>query len=170
MKKLMFVLLISLSCTAIFAQDSTYVDTIPPYKKTDKIPYFAILQPDSSWFTKNQLPEKKPVVIIYFSPDCGHCQMTAKELVEGMDKLKDVELVWVSYHTPKQIKDFADSYGLSHFNNVIFGRDPNYFFVPYYKIEFTPFMAVYDKRGKFLQAYKSGTDAETIAQLIKKSR
>lgn len=170
MKKLMFVVIMIASASFVFAQNTNEADTVPPYKKSDKIPYFSILQPDSTWFVKNQLPEKKPVVITYFSPDCGHCQMTAKEWVADMDKVKDVELLWVSYHTPKQIKDFADAYGLNHFNNVIIGRDPNYFFVPYYKIEFTPFMAVYDKRGKFLKAYPGGTNPETIAQLIKESK
>ncbi len=170
MKKLMFVCMMMVCVSFVFAQNNSEADTIPPYKKTDKLPYFSILQSDSTWFVKNQLPEKKPVVIVYFSPDCGHCQMTAKEWVADMDKVKDVELVWVSYHTPKQIKDFADTYGLSHFNNVIMGRDPNYFFVPYYKIEFTPFMAVYDKKGKFLKAYSGGTNPETIAQLINESK
>ncbi len=158
-----------MSFTALLAQDNNEFDTVPAYKKTHKIPYFAILQPDSSWFTKNQLPEKKPTVIIYFSPDCGHCQMTAKEWVTDMDKLKNVELVWVSYHTPQQIKDFADTYGLSHFSNIIFGRDVNYFFVPFYKIPSTPFMAVYDKKGRFLKVYEGGTNPQTIAELIKKS-
>ena len=170
MQKLLFILLMVIGSVSLFAQDGADADTIPAYKKTNKIPYFSILEPDSTWFTRNQLPEDKPVVIVYFSPDCGHCQMTAKEFVNSMDKLKNVEMIWVSYHTPQQIKDFADTYGLSHFKNVVFGRDPNYFFVPFYKIAFTPFMAVYDKKGKFLQDFKAGTDPQTIAQLLKNAR
>ncbi len=168
MKKFVFMAMMLLGTVSLFAQDGADADTIPAYKKTNKLPYFNILQPDSTWFTSNELPDNKPVVIIYFSPDCGHCQMTAKEFVTDMDKLKNVELIWISYHTPQQIKDFADNYGLSHFNNVVFGRDPNYFFVPFYKIPSTPFMAVYDKKGKFLEAYVGGTNAETIAKLLKR--
>lgn len=171
MQKLVFLVLMLVGSLSLFAQDGfNAADTIPPYKKTNKLPYFSILQPDSTWFTAKQLPENKPVVIIYFSPECGHCQMTAKEFVSDMDKLKNVELLWITYHNPQQIKEFADSYGLSHFDNVVLGRDPNYFFVPFYKIEFTPFMAVYDKKGKFLQAYKAGTDANTIARLLNSTR
>ncbi len=170
MKKAIVIALMLVGCVSVFAQDGYDADTIPAYKKTNKIPYFSILQPDSTWLTTQQLPAKKPVVIIYFSPDCGHCQMTAKEFVTDIDKLKNVELVWVSYHTPQEIKDFADNYGLSHFNNVIMARDVNYFFVPFYKIPSTPFMAVYDRNGKFLESYTGGTDAETIALLLKKSK
>ena len=96
--------------------------------------------------------------------------MTAKEWVNDMDKLKDDEIIWTSYHTPQQIKDFADTYGLSRFNNVIFARDVNYVFAPFYKIPSTPFMAVYDKKGNFLKAYEGGTTPDVIAQLIKTSK
>ena len=169
MKKLIFLAMMITITATLFAQDGYDADTVAAYKKTDKLPYFSILQPDSTWFTLKQLPEGKPVVIVYFSPECGHCMLTAKEFVNNMSKLKDVEIVWTSYHTTQQIKEFADGYGLSHFNNVILGRDVNYFFVPFYKIPSTPFMAVYNKKGNFLKAYEGGTTAETIAGLLKKS-
>ena len=166
MKKL-FATLMVLFAVAAHAQSANDNDTIPPYKKMTKIPEFAILQSDSTWFTNKQLPANKPTVIIYFSPDCGHCQMTAEEFVKGMDKLKNTELVWVSYHTPEEIKTFAENYKLNQFSNVVLGRDPNYKIPVFYKIQFTPFMAVYDKKGNFLNAYPQGTSPETIAQLIK---
>ncbi len=170
MKTMVLWLVMMISASTLLAQDGYDADTVPAYKKTTKLPYFSVLQSDSTWLTTQQLPHNKPVVIVYFSPDCGHCQMTAKEWVSDMDKLKDVELLWVSYHTPQQIKDFADTYGLSHYNNIIYGRDVNYFFVPFYKIPSTPFVAVYDKKGKFLKAYEGGTTPETIASLIKSSK
>lgn len=151
---------------SVFAQTDN--DTVPPYKKTTHIPEFAILQSDSTWFTNKQLPAHKPLVIIYFSPDCGHCQLTAQEYVKDMDLLKKAELVWVSYHDPKQIKEFADKYELSHFSNVVLGRDPNYKIPVFYRIQSTPFIAVYDKNGKFLKAFDGGTSPATVAKLIKK--
>ena len=84
-----------------------------------------------------------------------------------MDKLKNVELVWVSFHTPEQIGAFADSYKLSQYKNVVLGRDPNYYIPTFYKVQFTPFMAVYDKHGKFVNSYAQGTDVRTIAKVLK---
>jgi thiol-disulfide isomerase/thioredoxin len=163
----LFAILMILFVGAAHAQSANDNDTIPPYKKTNKIPEFAILKPDSTWFTNKQLPENKPTVIIYFSPDCGHCQMTAQEFVKDMDKLKNTELVWVSYHTPAEIKTFAETYKLNQFSNVVLGRDPNYKIPVFFKIQFTPFMAVYDKKGNFLNAYPQGTSPNVIAKLIK---
>ena len=168
MKKL-FIIILVLLVGAAHAQSADN-DTIPPYKKTTKIPEFAILKSDSTWFTNKQLPDNKPLVIIYFSPDCGHCQMTAQEFVKDMDKLKNVELVWVSYHSPQQIEEFAEAYKLKQFSNVVLGRDPNYKIPVFYKIQFTPFMAVYDKKGNFLNAYPQGTSPDAIAKLIKNGK
>ncbi len=148
-------------------QEQADNDTMPPYKKTTRIPQFDILRPDSTWFTNKELPAGKPLVIIYFSPDCGHCQLTAQEFVKDMDKLKNTELLWVSYHTPQQIKEFSETYKLSGYDNVVVGRDPNYKIPAFYRVQFTPFMAVYDKKGIFLKAYQQGTDPATIAKLIK---
>ena len=169
MKKL-FAIFIILLCVCVAQAQTNGKDTVPPYKKTTKIPEFAILKPDSTWFTNKQLPANKPLIIIYFSPDCGHCQMSAQEFVKDMDKLKNVEIVWVSYHSPQQIGEFAEAYKLKQFSNVVLGRDPNYKIPVFYKIKFTPFMAVYDKKGNFLNAYQQGASPETIAKLIKNGK
>jgi len=65
----------------VHAQSS--FDTIPPYKKDKRLPAFQIQLVDSTLFSKAQLPKNKNyTVIVYFSPDCGHCQHEAKELVK----------------------------------------------------------------------------------------
>ncbi len=164
MKQLLVAALLSITFCSTKAQ--VMYDTLPPYKKTNIIPAFKILQTDSTWFTKSELPKNRPIVIIYFSPDCGHCQLTAKELVKDMDKLKNIFFIMISYHTPDEIKKFAKDYKLNHFTNVKFGRDPAYFIPAFYRVKFTPFMAAYNKKGKLLQAWDQGTDPETLIKLF----
>jgi len=147
----------------VYAQ--TY-DSIPPYQKDSTIPAFSILQTDSTWFNKEALPHNEPVVIIYFSPECGHCQLTAHEFDEKMKKMKDVFFVWVSYHPMTDIKSFAEEYKLVDQKNIRVGRDPKYFVPSFYRVKFTPFMAVYGKNGKLIQTYDSGTDPDTIIKLL----
>lgn len=143
-------------------------DTTAPFRKTKTIPDFKILQTDSTWFTNKQIPANRPVVIVYFSPECGHCQLTAQEFVKDMDQLKNVFFIWTSYHSVDQIKDFAKQYKLDRYKNVVLGRDPNYFLPSFYRVKFTPFMAVYGKNGKLLETFDQGTSPETIAKLAKK--
>ena len=141
-------------------------DTVPPYKKNPGIPPFKIMQPDSTWFTNAELPKNKPVVIIYFSPECGHCQLAAQEISNSIDKLKDAFFVWVSYYSVPEIKTFTINYKLTQYGNFRFGRDPKYFLPTYYRVRFTPFMAVYDNNGQFVQAFDQGASPETLATLI----
>lgn len=162
MKKLFFYLLL-LVTVAVQAQKT---DTVPAFKKSPYIPAFTILQSDSTSFTKMDLPKHRPVVIIYFSPDCGHCQLTAQEFSKKMDELKDVFFVWVSYHSPDANKKFAEDYGLNKFTNVRLGKDTKYFLPVFYDVKFTPFIAAYDKNGKLLNTYPAGTDPETLVRLI----
>ncbi len=163
MKKIITVVLMLAFYCNTQAQNS---DTVPLYKKIHTIPYFQLLQGDSTWFKSTEIPKNKPVVIIYFSPDCGHCQLTAQEFVRDMDKIKNVFLVWVSYHKPDEIKSFSETYKLNQFSNVKLGRDTTYYIPGFYQVKFTPFMAVYNKQGKLLQAFEGGTNAETIAKLV----
>src|SRR3954470_13141243 len=143
-------------------------DTIPPYRKDSTIPAFSILQTDSTWFNKEALPGNKPVVIIYFNPECGHCQLTAHEFDQKKNKLKNVFFIWVTYDTSfKEIKSFAAEYKLLDEKNIRIGRDPKYFVPSFYRVKFTPFMAVYGKNGKLVKTYETGTDPDTIVKLLK---
>lgn len=167
MKKiLIFIIIIFLKINSIQAQD---LDTIPPYQKDSlHIPEFTVLQTDSSYTNDKMIPKNKPVVIIYFSPTCGHCQITADEFSKKMSEMKDIYFVWVSYYPLPEIKDFAQKFNLQQFNNIIIGRDPNYTIPSYYRVKFTPFMAVYNKEHHLIKTYGQGTDADTLINLLKK--
>jgi cytochrome oxidase Cu insertion factor (SCO1/SenC/PrrC family) len=165
MKKIFFLLfLFSYTITnAQQAKDSS----LPVYLKNPAIPSFSILTTDSATFTKNDLPKNKTVVLIYFSPDCSHCQYEAKQIVQYMDSLRDVMFVWVSYHPLNEIKDFFTKYGLDKFKNVKIGRDTKYFIPTYYKVENTPFIAIYNRQGVFSKEFREGAKAEELIRAIR---
>src|SRR5437868_3258388 len=99
-------------------------DSTAEYFKTKTIPAFKIMQADSTWFTDKKIPKNMPVVMIYFSPECGHCQLAAKEIAADMDKLKHAFFVWVTYYSVPEVKTFIKSYDLAKYKNFRFGRDP----------------------------------------------
>jgi thiol-disulfide isomerase/thioredoxin len=166
MKKFICVFFSFVLLTVTHAQE---YDPVPPYQKDSTIPAFSILQTDSvSWFNKAGLPANKPVVIVYFNPECGHCQLTAHDFEEKKNQLKDVFFVWVTYDTSfTKIRSFAEQYNLLGAKNIRIGRDPKYYVPSFFRVKYTPFMAVYNKDGRLLQTYESGTDPETIIRLLK---
>ncbi len=137
--------------TGLSAQ--TTRDTVPPYKKNPLIPAFSILQTDSTVFTKDELPKYDYTAIIYFSPDCGHCQYTVAELIKKMDSLRNVFFVFVAFKSVPEIKEFYEHYDLARFPNIRMGRDTKYFIPSFYYITYTPFVAIYNRQGTLVKVY-----------------
>jgi thiol-disulfide isomerase/thioredoxin len=158
MKSLVTLFYMILLSGSVSAQTKTTVDEAP-YKKDPHIPAFNLLLPDSTWFTKDQLPGSYDyTIIVYFSPDCPHCQHEAREIVAKMDSLKNSFFVFAAYKSLEDVQGFASYYGLDKFKNVRVGRDPQYFIPSFYRIKFNPYIAVYNKKGLLEKVY----DPETM--------
>jgi thioredoxin-related protein len=166
MKKLLILFIIAIKINSVHAQD---YDTIPPYQKDSlHIPAFTVLKIDSTYGNDKMIPKDKPVIIIYFSPTCGHCQITADEFSKKMKDMKDFYFVWVTYnHTLAEVKGFAKNFNLQQFNNIIIGVLSDYELPSFYRIQYTPFMAVYNKEHHLIQTYQQGTEADNLIKLLK---
>ena len=80
MKKWFFAL--ALICFAFNMQAQVADTALAPYKRYPTLPPLQILLGDSTTkYTKEDLPRKKPVLFMLFSPDCSHCQHTAEEML-----------------------------------------------------------------------------------------
>src|SRR5258706_7053070 len=96
MKKLIILFFVLLKISSLHAQES---DTIPPYQKDSfHLPAFTVLKTDSVYTNDRIIPKDKPVIIVYFSPECGHCQLTAQEFSKKMKNMRQFYFVWVSYY------------------------------------------------------------------------
>ena len=166
MKKIILLSIIVLTINSLQAQD---FDTIPPYQKDSlHIPHFIVLKTDSSYANETIIPNDKPVVIVYFSPTCGHCQLTAQRFGEKMAEMKNIFFVWVTYnHDLAEINEFATKFNLRQFNNILIGKLTDYSLPSYYRIKFTPFMAVYDKEHHLIKTYDQGAEADELIDLLK---
>ena len=142
-------------------------DTSAPYHKTPFIPSFKIQMPDSAWFSKADLQKNKPVLILYFSPDCGHCQLETEELLSKMKELNNLQIVMITSRPFADMANFADHYKIKRFPAIKIGTDPARFVTTFYDVKFTPFSALYDKNGKLVKVYESGIDMEELAGLVK---
>lgn len=141
-------------------------DSSQNYFKSKIIPEFNLAKmPDSSVFVNSSLQKDKPTVLIFFAPDCDHCQNATKEMTAKMDKLKDVQIVMVSWMDVSFIKKFYADYKLADYPNITVTRDPLYKLLQYYGVHSIPDVFVYDKNGKYLDHYKNKIPVEEIAAL-----
>ena len=161
MKKLLVLLgfIALVGCT--HAQSFTPPAAIPPYK---------ILTTDSVYVTPANLKKDKATIIIYFSPDCSHCQHMMYELKPHMKEFKNVQVVMVTFvQQIKAIQVFARDYGLKQYPNWTVGTEGyTYKVQQYYHVATTPYIAFYDKIGKPVKYIDHDPKVEDILAVVKK--
>lgn len=163
MKKIL--ILFSLVLAAVFshAQTKPNIDNIPPYR---------ILRTDSVYVTPASLKKNKPVVIIYFAPDCGHCQHLMYEMKPKMKEFGDAQIVMITFTDftmLKAIQVFYNDFGLSRYPNITVGTEGHTYIVQrYYQVETTPYIAVYDRKGKLVKAFEKAPAIDDLIAAVKK--
>ena len=163
MKKCLTVFILLFISATSFAQ----TDTLAPYQQFPFIPPFKIQMPDSSWFNKSALSDKKPTWVIYFSPDCGHCQMETEEIISNIKSLKNVQIVMIASRPFEDVKNFYEHFMIRRFPNIKMGVDAARMVTNFYKVEHTPFSAFYDKKGNLVKAFKNAPEITEIISLAK---
>jgi thioredoxin-related protein len=163
MKKTVFTLITSCLVLSGFAQ----IDSTQQYFKSPYIPAFNIRKvPDSSSFTSNMLQKGKPTILVFFDPDCDHCQLATKNFTEKMDRFKDVQILMVTIYEFSKIKKFYTDYKLHKFPNIILTRDVAFDLPRFYQVSSLPDVYVYDKTGKLIRHYKQDIPVDEIAALF----
>ena len=153
-----FVLLLSIK--------SLCQDTIPPFLKNKQLPAFELLLTDSSKYSSGNAYNYPYYTLIYFSPECGHCLETTEQLIRHSDSLQNTLLVMAAYKTVDELSSFSKKYHLNLFQNVLVGRDTRYFIAPFYRISYTPFVALYDANRRLVQYWSAPDHPFVIGELI----
>jgi AhpC/TSA family. len=131
------------------------------YTQQGKIPPFRVIQSDDKIFKAEELPMGKPIIIIYFSPECDHCDKLMKDLRKRTMDFKSASIVMITWLPVEKVSRFVQQYNWNKHPNIYVGTEGNSFFVrDYYKITEMPFIALYTKNGDLVKSY-SKEDALT---------
>ncbi|ASU35830.1 TlpA family protein disulfide reductase [Mucilaginibacter xinganensis] len=161
MKKLVFFLCLIAAVSCTNAQSFTPPAAIPPYK---------ILTTDSVTITPANLRKNMATMIIYFAPDCSHCQHMMYELKTHMKEFKNVQVVMITFvQQIKAIQVFARDFDLKKYPNWTVGTEGyTYKVQQYYHVATTPYIAFYDKIGKPVKYIEKDPKVEDILATVKK--
>lgn len=161
--KTIFSILFIFCAFAVHAQKDSL-----PYQRFPDVPPFQLLGVDSSTvITKDDLKPGQPVLIMFFSPDCDHCQKQMELILKDVDSLKNIQIVLASFQPFEQIKEFNKKYNLEGHPNIYIGRDIKYIMPPFYGIHKLPFLALYNSNGKLITTYQAGATGETLVKAFK---
>ncbi|MDZ4809768.1 MAG: thioredoxin fold domain-containing protein [Bacteroidota bacterium] len=164
MKKSVLVLISFIyTATAIAQNDSLQA----PYKRFPSFPPAKLLLPDNvSYFTKADLPKKKPVMLMVFSPSCEHCQHETEELINNIDKFKDIQIVMTTSMPFDSMLAYREKYRLERFKNIIVAQDTDYFLFTFYQVHNLPFLAFYDKKKELISVFEGGLPMDKILKVF----
>lgn len=161
MKKWIFTAITAFITLATVAQ----ADTTYPFKRFPTVPPFRLLQADSTTLTKDQL-KKGPVLLMFFSPGCDHCQHQMQDMMKKIDEFKHTQLVLATYEKFEDMVEFISYFELSKYPNIKVGRDEKFFLPPFFHIQSLPFLALYDKKGDLVKTWQGNVPADTLIKAL----
>jgi thioredoxin-related protein len=161
-KLIAFFALLSIAASSC-AQDKT------ASKAANGIPPYHILTTDSVYVTPANLPKDKSVLIVYFSPDCSHCQHMMYEMKPKMAAFKNTEVIMVTFvQQIKAIQVFARDFDLAKYPNFIVGTEGyTYVVQKYFDVHMTPYIALYDKHHKLVKEWEKAPSVDSLVTAVK---
>jgi Uncharacterized protein SCO1/SenC/PrrC, involved in biogenesis of respiratory and photosynthetic systems len=136
--------------------------------ESQPIPTFKMQLTNGKIFTDKDLPHPKPVIIIYFSPDCEHCQTLMSAFFKRVNEFKNAEIIMVTFRPLSEVVGFEKMYQTSKYHNIIVGTEmPIFFFKTYFNLLHTPFTVLYDKQGQYRYSYREQTLIDDLQMRLK---
>ena len=167
MKRFLIVLTCLFVSYAGFSQTNAKPDNTPEYIKTPTIPDFTVYTaPDSTVFTNLDIKKNKPTLLMIFSPECGHCQNTTRELEKYIDHFKNAQILMVTWLPYTEMMAFYHNYKIAEYPQITMAWDKKDFFLPYYHVQMYPDLVVYNKHGKYVNSFSGEIKMEDVAKAL----
>jgi thiol-disulfide isomerase/thioredoxin len=120
----------------------------------ETIPSFTLLLSDSTtYFNTKNIPKGKSVVLFYFGSHCAFSQAQMKEIIEDIDKLKNLEIYAFTTDSFNDMREFGKQFSIETYPNIHLGQDYTRFFGDYFEVVGVPYIAVYGKDKTLNKAF-----------------
>lgn len=153
--------LLLLTCTLLLYKGT--VAQIP-----SQLPSFAMTLSNGQYFKAADLPKGKPILLIYFAPDCDHCHTLMNEFFKRAGEFHPAEVVMVTYTPVSDVAVFERAYQTYRHPNLKVGTEGSTFFLrQFYKLQNTPFTALYNRQGKLVSSYRKEPPLNDLLKQLK---
>ncbi len=174
MKKNLFIYIIPLlvattwSCTQV-KEETTQTQAAPasaasaPEATVNQLPDLTLTKINRSQLSARDLKGK--VMLVYFDPDCDHCQEEAKLIQANLDAFKEYALYFISSAPMSKMQQFAWDYKLAGPNVNLAYATPENILRTFGPVQ-TPSIYIYSDTGKLVRAFNGQTPIEKILPLL----
>ena len=119
---------------------------------------------DNEKFTMEKYyTDSKPLLIIYFHPECYFCSMEMSEMLE-IKRIENFNALFITNALESEVQDFLLQYPIDKLKNATIAIDIHGEFAERFKIKAPPTIIIYDKKGKLKKIFRG---AVTIKKIVK---
>jgi thiol-disulfide isomerase/thioredoxin len=129
-------------------------------------PSFSFKTMSDSIFNSNQI-KHGPVLIIYFHPECEHCQYEINDLIENNVPIPNLQILLITYAPKESVIEYLTE--LNYNGNLILPLlDETFSFGKYFGSDMVPSTYIYDEELKLIDHFDGEVGIETIHKLFLK--
>lgn len=133
-----------------------FITSSRSFPQSGKVPPFQMMLHNGKIFRARNLPFGKPIIIVYFSPECEECHQFTEGLLKNINDFRNASIAMITYMSPDKVKQYVSDFKLEQYPNIYAGTEGNTLFVlNYYRISKFPFVALYNKDGGLIKKYNS---------------
>lgn len=108
----------------------------------------------------NQLSGKS--ILIFYSPDCDHCQREAQDFQKHISAFRNYSIYFISASLPEDARLFAQTYGLQEEKNITFALATYEDVVRTLGPMPTPTVYIYSHDKKLVKKFEGETSVEEM--------
>lgn len=131
-----------------------------------KLPPYQFYNLDGS-LHKNSGKTGVNTCIIYFDPECDHCEFETKEILSHISSFQGTAFVMVSANTQSKIIDFVQKFKLKNYAQFTVLQDKENAFSRWFQLSQIPSIFVYDKNEILKRKFLGETRFEAIVKSLK---
>jgi thioredoxin-related protein len=114
------------------------------------------------WIGKQSPNNDTPTIILFFNPDCDHCQYEAKAILVHQSDFVNTNFWWVTTVDSSAINDFSKKYHLDKLSKHYFAKLPVEKVVETFGSVSVPHIFIYDKTGVLQKEFRGETKIEAL--------
>ena len=130
---------------------------------------FKIHLPKSSvfeWINEKPKVDTLSTIILYFHPECDHCEYEAKIIIKKQKEFANVNVWWVSFADTSSIRKFGKMYGVDSLQNSYLAHISAQKVTQTFGSISVPHIFIYDKHQVLQKEYKGETKIEAILKYL----
>lgn len=135
-------------------------DTISNVTSSNDLPHLPFTRLDGTKQTAREIKGK--VVLVFFHPDCDHCQREITQIRENRQAFKEYQVYFFSDAQIPLIAKFTQDYKVANEPNFIFSQVALLDVLNTVGPIATPSVYIYTDKGKLIKAFNGETPIENI--------